>query len=83
MTLNTSKKLLTAFENAERIRFDAHSKFIFFSDVHRGDNSLSDEFAHNQNIYHFALQHYFENGFTYIEVGDGDELWEQIGRAHV
>lgn len=74
--MNTSKKLLAAYENAERLHYDEHSKFVFFSDVHRGDNSLSDEFAHNQNIYHFALQHYFEAGFTYIEVGDGDELWE-------
>lgn len=65
-----------AYENAKKVPYDVHSKFIFFSDVHRGDNSLSDEFAHNQNIYYFALQHYFEAGFTYIEVGDGDELWE-------
>lgn len=73
----TSKKLLSAYEKATRIQFDEHSKFIFFSDVHRGDNSLSDEFAHNQNIYNFALQYYLEAGFTYVEVGDGDELWEQ------
>lgn len=74
--MNTSKKLLSAYNHAKRIPFDEHSKFVFFSDVHRGDNSLSDEFAHNQNIYHFALLHYFDAGFTYIEVGDGDELWE-------
>lgn len=75
--MNTSKKLLSAYKKATKIPFDEHSKFIFFSDVHRGDNSLSDEFAHNQNIYNFALQHYLEAGFTYVEVGDGDELWEQ------
>ena len=72
----TMKRLSSAYKNAHRIAFNEQSKFIFFSDVHRGDNSLSDEFAHNQNIYYFALQHYFREGFTYIEVGDGDELWE-------
>jgi len=72
----TLKKLLSAYENASKVPFDKDSKFIFFSDIHRGDNSLSDEFAHNQNIYYFALQYYLKEGFTYIEVGDGDELWE-------
>lgn len=74
--MNTIKKLLNAYNNAKKVNFDASSKFVFFSDVHRGDNSLADEFAHNQNIYLFALQHYLEEGYTYIEVGDGDELWE-------
>jgi predicted phosphodiesterase len=49
---------------------------ILFSDVHRGDNSWADDFAHNQNLFFFALEHYFKEGFTYIELGDGDELWE-------
>lgn len=74
--MNTIKKLLSAYNDATHIAFDSNSKYIFFSDVHRGDNSLSDEFAHNQNIYYFALQHYLKEGYTYIEVGDGDELWE-------
>lgn len=72
----TLKRLENAYHHAHRITMNEDSKFIFFSDIHRGDNSLSDEFAHNQNIYYFALQHYYDNGFTYIEVGDGDELWE-------
>jgi len=72
----TMKRLNQAYETAFRIPFDKNSKFIFFSDIHRGDNSLSDEFAHNQNIYSFALKYYLDNGYTYIEVGDGDELWE-------
>ena len=72
----TMQRLNSAYANAHRVPLSDKSKFILFSDVHRGDNSLSDEFAHNQNIYYFALQHYFNAGFTYIEVGDGDELWE-------
>ncbi|HSN65601.1 MAG TPA: serine/threonine protein phosphatase [Fusibacter sp.] len=75
--MNTLKKLLSAYENAYKVPFNEDTRIIFFSDVHRGDNSLSDEFAHNQNIYYHAMEYYFKNGFTYIEVGDGDELWEQ------
>jgi UDP-2,3-diacylglucosamine pyrophosphatase LpxH len=70
------KKISEAFEKAYKIKFDDKSKFILFSDVHRGMNDWSDDFAHNQNLFFFAMRDYFEKGFTYIEVGDGDELWE-------
>jgi UDP-2,3-diacylglucosamine pyrophosphatase LpxH len=62
--------------NAFPVPFDDRSKFVFFSDVHRGDDSLSDEFARNRHIYYHALSHYYRDDFTYVEVGDGDELWE-------
>ncbi len=65
-----------AINNNDILEINEKTKYIFFSDVHRGDNSLSDEFAHNQNIYHYALEYYLENGFSYFELGDGDELWE-------
>lgn len=81
--MQTMKRLLSAYENAHRIDLDNTDRYVFFSDVHRGDNSLSDEFAHNQNIYAFALKHYYEKGFTYVEVGDGDELWEHSQFKHV
>ena len=40
----TLKKLLKAYDHATRLPLDSDSKLIFFSDVHRGDNSVSDEF---------------------------------------
>jgi UDP-2,3-diacylglucosamine pyrophosphatase LpxH len=46
------------------------------SDCHRGDGGFSDNFSNNQNIFFAALQYYYERDFTYIELGDGDELWE-------
>jgi len=70
------KKISGAFENSYTIEFDDQSKFVLFSDLHRGINDWSDDFAHNQNLFFYALRDYFEKGFTYIEVGDGDELWE-------
>jgi UDP-2,3-diacylglucosamine pyrophosphatase LpxH len=36
----------------------------------------SDNFLKNQHLYLAALKHYCQRGFTYIELGDGDELWE-------
>jgi UDP-2,3-diacylglucosamine pyrophosphatase LpxH len=68
-------KLLTRiFENAKRVEFSNHDRLVFFSDVHRGNNSWADEFARNELIYLFALQYYYDDKFTYVEVGDGDEL---------
>jgi len=72
----TGNRLTKVFNSSKEIPFDDSSKFILFSDCHRGDNSLTDDFAHNQNIFFYALNHYYNNGFSYIEIGDGDELWE-------
>lgn len=77
--MNKQKRLSEVYKKAPRIPFDDHAKLIFFSDVHRGDNSWADEFARNQAIYSYALEYYYRNGFTYIEVGDGDELIKNIG----
>ena len=70
-------RLENSYKNALKLPFDDKSKFVFFSDVHRSDNSLSDDFGRNRNIYFHAMEHYYENDFTYFEAGDGDELWEQ------
>jgi UDP-2,3-diacylglucosamine pyrophosphatase LpxH len=59
-----------------KIPFDNYSRFIIMSDCHRGDGGFSDNFSYNQNIFFAALQYYYERDFTYIELGDGDELWE-------
>lgn len=81
--MNTMKRLTQAYEDALCLPFNKDSKLILFSDVHRGDNSFSDEFAHNQNIYLHAMNYYYDRGFTYIEVGDGDELWEHSDFKHI
>ena len=67
-----------AYKNARVISFDDSDKFILFSDCHRGDNSGADDFANNRNIYYHALKQYYKDGFTYCELGDGDELWENL-----
>jgi predicted phosphodiesterase len=76
--MSSKSRLDRAYKNAHRILFDDTSKFILFSDCHRGDNSFADDFANNRNIYFHALKHYFNEGFSYCELGDGDELWENL-----
>lgn len=76
--MSSDSRLTRAYKNAKVIPFDDDSKFILFSDCHRGDNSFADDFANNRNIYYHALQFYHSQGFDYCELGDGDELWENI-----
>jgi len=52
------------------------SRYIVFSDCHRGDGTAGDEFARNSMVYKFALEHYLREGFSCIELGDAEELWE-------
>ncbi len=70
------KRLSEVFQSAEEIPFDDFSKIIIMSDCHRGDGSWADNFSKNKNIYYAALTYYYRNNYTYIELGDGDELWE-------
>ena len=76
--MSSKKRLDRAYQHAKQIPFNNQSKFILFSDCHRGDNSFADDFANNRNIYFHALKHYYNEGFQYCELGDGDELWENL-----
>jgi len=76
-----------SYQKAKKVTLNCDSKFILFSDCHRGDNSYTDDFTHNRDTYFHALRNYFENDFTYVELGDGIELWEnnhfsEIFEAH-
>lgn len=74
--MSTSKRISKVFNSAEEIPFDDSSKIILMSDVHRGDGTWADDLLKNENIYYAALTHYYYENFTYIEIGDGDELWK-------
>lgn len=74
--MSSNSRLTRAYQQAKVIEFTKEDKFILLSDCHRGDNSFADDFANNRNIYSHAINHYYENGFQYCELGDGDELWE-------
>ncbi len=69
-------RLSKVYASAQEIPFDDSSKIAIMSDCHRGDGSWGDNFLSNKNIYCAALNFYYKNNYTYIELGDGDELWE-------
>lgn len=70
------RQLDILYKNSKRIKIDDSSKLVIMSDCHRGAGDSYDNFLHNKNIYDGALNHYFNKGFTYIELGDGDDMWE-------
>jgi hypothetical protein len=59
------------------VPFDMNTgKFIILSDQHKGGKDLADDFRNTENNYMAALQHYFDEEFTFINLGDCEELWE-------
>lgn len=85
--MSIHSRISHAFDNAPVLPLTRQSRYAIISDCHRGRGNSNDNFLKNQNLYFTALTHYYENGFTYIELGDGDELWEnrkmsQIAEIH-
>lgn len=74
--MNTNKKLSGIFDTSQVIPIDDTSRIVLMSDCHRSDGNWADDLVRNQNVYCAALDYYFNSGYTYIELGDGDELWE-------
>lgn len=56
-------------------------RYIVFSDQHKGCRDFADDFAPAETNYRKALQHYFDQGFTFINIGDCEELWENTPRT--
>lgn len=52
------------------------AKYIVFSDLHKGDKSGSDDFILSEKVYCFALEDYYNKDFTYLQLGDAEELWK-------
>ncbi len=69
-------RISKTFENALTLPLNPCSRYILFSDCHRGTGSANDNFLKNEFLYLAALNYYFQRNFTYLELGDGDELWE-------
>jgi predicted phosphodiesterase len=64
------------------LSFDMETaKFIILSDQHKGCKDPADDFASAEVNYRKALQQYYDNGFTFINIGDCEELWENTPKA--
>jgi predicted phosphodiesterase len=61
------------------IEFDAEKdRFVILSDQHKGARDGADVFARSAKNYLAALDHYDHEKFFYINLGDSEELWENI-----
>lgn len=74
--MSAQKRIAESFEHALCLPLSDCSRYILFSDCHRGSGKTGDNFLKNEYLYLAALEYYYHNGFTYLELGDGDELWE-------
>lgn len=81
--MSYTRRLDRAFQKAPTLPVTPHTQYVFFSDCHRGVGNNNDNFLQNVNIYYAALQYYYQYDFCYIEVGDGDELWENRSLAQI
>lgn len=71
-----SSYLNKLYQEAQVLPLNTCSKYVIMSDCHRGTGNHYDNFLRNQHLFFAALQHYYQRGFTYLELGDGEELWE-------
>lgn len=75
-------KMMRGIENGKEskgvvIPFDCtKDRFIIFSDQHKGAKNGADDFMLCEPNYLAALDHYFQNNFGLIVLGDCEELWE-------
>ena len=59
------------------VPFDIETaKFAILSDQHKGAKDFADDFRNSEANYMCTLQHYYDHGFTFINLGDCEELWE-------
>ncbi|PWS28882.1 metallophosphoesterase [Pedobacter yonginense] len=56
----------------------AQDKFIILSDQHKGARDFADDFALAEKNYLAALKYYNSADFNYINLGDSEELWENL-----
>ena len=74
--MSFESRINKSFEGALRLPLTEKSKYVVFSDCHRGCGNAGDNFIKNEFIFLSALEYYYRLNFSYIELGDGDELWE-------
>ncbi len=76
--MNFNRRMKRLYRQANRLDLDEHPRLFIFSDCHRGAGDKADDFRHNQALFLKVLHYYRERGYSFIELGDGDELWENV-----
>ncbi|MCX2574568.1 metallophosphoesterase [Pedobacter sandarakinus] len=60
------------------LEISEQDKFIIFSDQHKGARDYADDFSLAEPNYIQALEYYNKENFHYINLGDSEELWENL-----
>ncbi|RZL48660.1 MAG: metallophosphoesterase [Pedobacter sp.] len=58
------------------LSFTENDKYIIFSDQHKGARNYADDFSYAANNYLAALSFYNADKYTFVSLGDSEELWE-------
>lgn len=74
--LSYKNRIDRVYQTAHVMKITDSSRLVIMSDCHRGSGNWADDFAKNQNVCYAALKAYNREKYTYIELGDGDELWK-------
>lgn len=64
--MSYTSRLTRAFRNAPVLPLGPCSRYVLFSDCHRGNGTWGDNFLKNQNLYFTALKHYYTQGYTHL-----------------
>ncbi len=65
------------------IPFSMSDRFVIISDQHKGAGDAADDFRLSKTNFFSALDHYYKENFTLINLGDCEELWENSESAAV
>ncbi len=63
-----TERIQKSFRRALRISAEDHPKIVIMSDCHRGTGTWADNFLASRPIFTAALKHYYQKGFTAIEL---------------
>lgn len=76
-SLKINKAIEEAYSEAKVINADVNqSKWIVFSDHHRGRRDGADDFVQCETAYIQALNYYLERDYNLVLLGDVEEFWE-------
>ena len=73
-----AKRLADVYTNTslEEGRELVDLRMIIFSDLHKGQRDPADDFQQCEKAYLAALDHYWQQGYELVLLGDVEELWE-------
>src|SRR5688572_1657692 len=78
------KRIEEGKEGGDTIPVDIKgARFIIFSDQHKGAGDMADDFRLSKRNYSAALDYYFKEQYTLVNLGDCEELWENTEKTTV